>query len=150
MKYSFEFHEKMRIFYRAFTKGSKHMKTIVSSPKAPAPIGAYSQGTSADGLIFTSGQLPVDKISGALIRDDIVRATRAALENVIAVVEAGGGNRDSILKLTVFLKDLENFADVNAVFAGIFAQNPPARSAVQVARLPKDADIEIEAVAAKI
>ncbi|MDD3716671.1 MAG: Rid family detoxifying hydrolase [Candidatus Marinimicrobia bacterium] len=124
------------------------MKTIVSSPNAPAPIGAYSQGNAWNGLIFTSGQLPVDP-SGALIRDDIVKATRAALDNVIAVVEAGGGSKDSILKITVFLRDLENFADVNAVFAGIFPKNAPARSAFQVARLPKDADIEIEAVAAK-
>lgn len=124
------------------------MKTIVSSPNAPAPIGAYSQGNAWNGLIFTSGQLPVDP-SGALIRDDIVKATRAALDNVIAVVEAGGGSKDSILKITVFLRDLENFADVNAVFAGIFPKNAPARSAFQVARLPKDADIEIEAVATK-
>lgn len=125
------------------------MKTIVSSPKAPVPIGAYSQGSTCKNLIFTSGQLPIDRY-GALIRDDIVKATRVALENVIAVVEAGGGNKDSILKISVFLKDLEHFADVNTVFSGIFPKNAPARSAFQVARLPKDADIEIEAIATKV
>ncbi len=125
------------------------MKSIVSSPKAAAPIGAYSQGTASNSLIFTSGQLPVDVKSGELVRGDIVRATRLVLENIIAVVEAGGGNKDSILKTTVFLKDLGCFAQVNSVFEEVFPENPPARSAVQVAALPKDVDIEIEAIAVK-
>lgn len=125
------------------------MKKIITALNAPAPIGAYSQGTTAGELIFTSGQLPVDKKSRGLIHDDISAATRAALDNVIAVVEAAGGKKDSILKITVFMNNLEQFADVNAVFSSYFPENAPARSAFQVARLPKDAEIEIEAIAVK-
>jgi 2-iminobutanoate/2-iminopropanoate deaminase len=125
------------------------MKTIILTDKAPAPIGAYSQGTSLDNLIFTSGQLPVDMASGKLIEGDIDKAAKAALMNVLAVVEAAGGSKETILKTTVFLKDLSQFANVNAVYAEVFPDKAPARSAVQVARLPKDVDIEIEAIAYK-
>jgi 2-iminobutanoate/2-iminopropanoate deaminase len=125
------------------------MKTIILTDKAPAPIGAYSQGTSLDNLIFTSGQLPVDMASGKLIEGDIDKAAKAALMNVLAVVEAAGGSKETILKTTVFLKDLSQFANVNAVYADVFPDSAPARSAVQVARLPKDVDIEIEAIAYK-
>jgi 2-iminobutanoate/2-iminopropanoate deaminase len=125
------------------------MKTIILTDKAPAPIGAYSQGTSLDKLIFTSGQLPVDMASGKLIEGDIDKAAKAALMNVLAVVEAAGGSKETILKTTVFLKDLSQFANVNAVYAEVFPDKAPARSAVQVARLPKDVDIEIEAIAYK-
>ena len=123
------------------------MKKIVLTKEAPAPIGAYSQGISLDNMIFTSGQLPVDMESGQLIENDIDKAAEAALSNVIAVVEAAGGSKETILKTTVFLKDLSQFANVNAVYAKVFTENAPARSAVQVARLPKDVDIEIEAIA---
>jgi len=123
------------------------MKKIVLTKEAPAPIGAYSQGISLDNMIFTSGQLPVDMESGQLIENDIDKAAEAALSNVIAVVEAAGGSKETILKTTVFLKDLSQFTNVNAVYAKVFAENAPARSAVQVARLPKDVDIEIEAIA---
>ena len=82
------------------------MKKIILTEKAPAPIGAYSQGTSLENLIFTSGQLPVDMSSGILIMDDIDKAAKAAVENVIAVVESAGGSKDTILKTTVFVKDL--------------------------------------------
>ncbi len=125
------------------------MKNPVLTDKAPAPIGAYSQGIAFDRLIFTSGQLPLDMKSGKLVMNDIPAAAKAALENVIAVVESAGGTRESILKTTVFMKDLGHFAAVNGVYAEVFPEDPPARSAVQVARLPKDVDIEIEAIAAK-
>ena len=123
------------------------MKEIVSTDKAPAPIGAYSQGTTNCKLIFTSVQLPVDMKTGKLIENDIDKAAKAALMNVIAVVEAAGGTKETIFKTTVFMKDLEQFANVNAVYAEVFPENAPARSAIQVARLPKDVDIEIEAIA---
>jgi len=126
------------------------MKKIVLTEKAPAPIGAYSQGVAIDNMIFTSGQLPVDMQSGAIIYGDIAKAARAALDNVIAVVEAAGGDKGSIVKTTVFLKDMSDFPEVNKVYADCFPQDPPARSAVQVAKLPKDVDIEIEAIALKI
>ncbi len=125
------------------------MKKIILTNEAPAPIGAYSQGISLDNLIFTSGQLPVDMESGKLIENDIDKAAEAALLNVVAVVVAAGGSKETILKTTVFLKDLSQFSSVNAVYAKIFPENAPARSAVQVARLPKDVDIEIEAIAYK-
>jgi 2-iminobutanoate/2-iminopropanoate deaminase len=126
------------------------MKKIVLTEKAPAPIGAYSQGVATDNMIFTSGQLPVDMQSGAIIYGDIVNAARAALDNVIAVVEAAGGSKGSIVKTTVFLKNMSDFPEVNKVYAECFPEAPPARSAVQVAKLPKDVDIEIEAIALKI
>jgi 2-iminobutanoate/2-iminopropanoate deaminase len=125
------------------------MKNIILTDKAPAPIGAYSQGISSENMIFTSGQLPVDMKSGELILDDIDKAAKAAIENVIAVVEKAGGSKETILKTTVFLKDLSQFANVNAVYAEVFPENAPARSAFQVARLPKDVQIEIEAIAIK-
>jgi 2-iminobutanoate/2-iminopropanoate deaminase len=125
------------------------MKKIILTKNAPPPIGAYSQGVSAGNLIFTSGQLPVDNSTGLLITDDIASASRAALSNVIAVVEEAGGSKDTIIKTTAFLKDLSDFPIVNKVYNEVFPQDPPARSAVQVARLPKDAIIEIEAIAYK-
>lgn len=125
------------------------MKNIILTDKAPAPIGAYSQGTAYKNMIYTSGQLPVDMKSGKLILDDIDKATKAAIENVIAVVEKAGGSKETILKTTVFMKDLSQFANVNAVYAEVFPENAPARSAIQVARLPKDVQIEIEAIAIK-
>ncbi len=123
------------------------MKEIILTENAPAPIGAYSQGVVLDKIIFTSGQLPVDMETGKLIENDINAAAKAALMNVIAVVEAAGGSKETIVKTTTFLKDLSQFANVNAVYAELFPENAPARSAVQVARLPKDVDIEIEAIA---
>ena len=125
------------------------MKKIILTKKAPAPIGAYSQGTGFNELIFTSGQLPIDMQTGTLIENNIDAAAKAALMNVIAVVEAAGGSKDTILKTTVFMKDLAQFANVNNVYSEVFPNNAPARSAVQVARLPKDVDIEIEAIAYK-
>jgi 2-iminobutanoate/2-iminopropanoate deaminase len=125
------------------------MKKIILTEKAPAPIGAYSQGTGLNELIFTSGQLPVDMQTGVLIENNIDAAAKAAIMNVIAVVEAAGGSKETILKTTVFMKDLAQFANVNKVYSEVFPENAPARSAVQVARLPKDVDIEIEAIAYK-
>ena len=125
------------------------MKNVILTEKAPAPIGAYSKGIALNTVIFTSGQLPVDIKTGKIIENDIAAATNASLQNVIAVVEAAGGTKDTIVKTTVFMKDLAQFAEVNAVYAEVFPENAPARSAIQVARLPKDVDIEIEAIAVK-
>lgn len=123
------------------------MKKTVLTEKAPAPIGVYSQGIEYGKMIFTSGQLPVDMKSGVLIMDDIEKAAKAALENVIAVVEKAGGDKTTIIKTTAFLKDLSDFAVVNSVYGQFFSDDAPARSAVQVAKLPKDVQIEIEAIA---
>ena len=100
-------------------------------------------------MIFTSGQLPVDMKTGVMVENNIDEAAKAALMNVIAVVEAAGGSKETIIKTTVFMKDLSQFANVNKVYSDVFPENAPARSAVQVARLPKDVDIEIEAIAYK-
>ena len=121
-------------------------KQTVSTPNAPAAIGPYSQGVKVGNLIFTSGQLPMNPQSGELVAD-INGATKQSLDNVRAVLESAGSSMDKIVKTVVFLKDMNDFAAMNAVYATYFPSNPPARSAVQVARLPKDAILEIEAIA---
>lgn len=116
--------------------------------KAPAAIGPYSQGIQSGNMLFVSGQLPVDPASGELLTD-IAAATRQSLANLAAVLAAGGCTMDKVVKTTVFLSDLQNFAAMNAVYAEFFKTNPPARSTVQVAALPKGAVVEIEAIAIK-
>ncbi len=122
-------------------------KTSVSTPKAPAAIGPYSQGISTGSMLFTSGQLPIDMSTGLLETEDIRRATVFALDNVKAILEAGGTGLESVVKTVVFLTNLADFAAMNEVYASYFADPPPARSCVQVAALPKGAAIEIEAIA---
>ncbi|MDR3543829.1 MAG: RidA family protein [Desulfosporosinus sp.] len=121
-------------------------KTTVSTPNAPAAIGPYSQGVKIGNLIFTSGQLPLNPQTGELVAD-IEGATRQSLDNVKAILESAGATLDKIIKTVVFLRDMNDFAAMNAVYATYFPNDPPARSAVQVARLPKDAILEIEAIA---
>lgn len=121
-------------------------KKSVTTLKAPAAIGPYSQGIRAGNLIFTSGQLPLNPQSGELVAD-IEGATKQALDNIKAILESAGSSMDSIVKVLVFLKDMNDFAAMNNIYATYFPTNPPARSAVQVARLPKDAVLEIEAIA---
>ena len=123
------------------------MKTVISTEKAPAAIGPYSQGIQAGSLIITSGQLPIDPATGAFPAT-IEEQTRQSLENCKAVLAAAGAAMENVIKTTVFLSDMNNFAAMNAVYESFFpAGNCPARSAVEVARLPKDALVEIEAVA---
>ena len=121
-------------------------KQTVSTQNAPAAIGPYSQGVKVGNLIFTSGQIPMNPQSGELIAD-IEGATKQSLDNVKAIIESAGSSMDKIVKTVVFLRDINDYAAMNAVYATYFPGNPPARSAVQVARLPKDAVIEIEAIA---
>ena len=108
-------------------------KEIITTKKAPAAIGPYSQAVRTGNLLFTSGQIP--------------KQTEQVMKNLIAVLEAGGASLESVVKTTVFLKDMADFAVMNAVYATYFVENQPARSAVQVARLPKDVSVEIEAIA---
>lgn len=121
-------------------------KQTLSTPNAPAAIGPYSQGVKVGNLIFTSGQLPMNPQSGELVAD-IEGATKQSLDNVKAILESAGSSIDKVVKTVVFLKDMNDFVAMNAVYATYFPNNPPARSAVQVARLPKDAVVEIEAIA---
>jgi len=121
-------------------------KQTVSTQNAPAAIGPYSQGVKVGNLIFTSGQLPMNPQSGELVAD-IEGATKQSLDNVKAILESAGASMDKVVKTVVFLRDMNDFVAMNAVYATYFPTNPPARSAVQVARLPKDAILEIEAIA---
>ena len=127
------------------------MKNILSTDKAPAAIGPYSQGVSAPlrSIVISSGQLPVDPATGAFAEGGIAGQTRQSLENVKAVLAADGCTLEDVIKTTVFLKDMNDFTAMNEVYATFFPTNPPARSAVEVARLPKDAMVEIEAIAVK-
>lgn len=122
-------------------------RTVVATDKASAAVGPYSQAIRAGGLVFTAGQIAMDPATGRLVGGDIQAQTRRVLLNLQAVLEAAGTTLANVVKITVFLKDMGDFAAMNAVYAEFFAERPPARSAVQVAALPLGADIEIEAVA---
>lgn len=125
--------------------GKKEIKTEA----APAAIGPYSQGVSACNLVISSGQLPADPKTG-LIEGDITKQTTQSLSNLKAVIEAGGSDLEHVIKTTVFLSDMNNFGAMNDVYAQFFSEGTkPSRSAVEVARLPKDALVEIEAIALK-
>ncbi|MCX7884231.1 MAG: RidA family protein [Caloramator sp.] len=122
-------------------------KVVISTKNAPAAIGPYSQAIKVGNLVFTSGQVPINPQNGELVANDIKAAAKQSLENVKAVLEAAGTGLENVVKTTVFLKDMNDFAAVNEVYATYFTDKMPARSAVQVAKLPKDAMVEIEAVA---
>ena len=122
---------------------------LIQTKKAPAAVGPYSEGVRGGELIFTSGQLPFVPETGELISDDIQKATRQALDNLKAVLEEGGATLETVIKVTVFVKDMENFSSINEVYAEYFKEHKPARSLVEVSRLPKDGVIEIEAIAVK-
>ena len=122
-------------------------KQIISTDAAPAAIGPYSQAVRAGEFLFLSGMLGVDPATGAFAGDDAVSQARRACENIAALLAAQGLSAKNVVKTTVFLKDLSAFAAVNAVYAELFCCEPPARSCVEVSRLPKDALVEIECVA---
>ncbi len=122
------------------------MREIIKTDHAPAAIGPYSQAVAYGGLVFTSGQIPLLP-DGSLVEGDIEAQTRQVLANLAAVLEAAGSSLEQVLKCTVFLKDLDDFAAMNAVYSEVFLSEQPARSTVQVAKLPLDVRVEIEAVA---
>lgn len=124
------------------------MKKAIVTTKAPSAIGPYSQGIATESLLFVSGQLPIDPETGAM-PEDIAGQARQSLENLRAVLEAGGSGLDQVVKTTIFLSDIKDFAAVNEVYATYFSQPCPARSCIAVAAIPKDAKLEIEAVALK-
>jgi 2-iminobutanoate/2-iminopropanoate deaminase len=124
------------------------MKKIVSTNEAPAAIGPYSQAVSSGRFLFCSGQIPLDPKSGEIVSGDISIQTRRVMDNIAAVLRAEGLSFDSVVKTTIFLTDLGNFQKVNEIYGSYFEQNPPARSTVQVAALPKNANVEIEVIAA--
>jgi 2-iminobutanoate/2-iminopropanoate deaminase len=123
------------------------MKRIVSTSEAPAAVGAYSQGTRTNDLVFTAGQIPMTA-DGVLLDDDPIDVqTEQALENVAAVLAEAGCDMGDVLKVTVFLENIDDFDEMNETYASFFDDEPPARSAIEVAALPKGVGIEIEAVA---
>jgi 2-iminobutanoate/2-iminopropanoate deaminase len=123
------------------------MKKIISTNDAPAAVGPYSQAVRAGGLVFCAGQIPLDPKSGQIVAQDIAEQTRRVLDNITAVLKAEGLTFENIVKTTIFLTDLADFQTVNEIYASYFTQQPPARSTVQVAGLPKNARVEIEAIA---
>jgi len=124
------------------------MKDIVLTDKGPKPIGPYSQAVKSNGFLFASGQVALEPRNNEFLGGDIRQQTERALENIKAIVEAAGSNFHHVVKTTVFLKDMNDFAAMNEAYGKFFPAAPPARSTVQVARLPKDALVEIEVIAA--
>jgi len=123
-------------------------KTVVSTPHAPSAIGPYSQAIRAGSLLFVSGQIAIDPSTGKLIDATSIRAqTRRVLQNLLAIVAAAGGSVENIVRTTVFLKDMAEFADMNSAYAEFFPSSPPARSTIQAAALPRDVSIEIDCIA---
>ena len=123
-------------------------REVINTKNAPGAIGPYSQGIIVGDFVYTSGQLPINPVTGVL-ETDIKVATKQSMENVKAILEEAGTSLENVVKTSIFLKDLNDFAAVNEVYGTYFTENPPARSCVQVAKLPKDAVIEIEAIATK-
>ena len=121
-------------------------KQIISTTNAPGAVGPYSQAVRVGNLLFTSGQIPLDPVTGELVNDDIKKATERSLENIKAVLEEAGTSLDKVVKTTVFLKNMSDFASFNEAYAKFFLKNMPARSCVEV-KLPKDALVEIEVIA---
>lgn len=124
-------------------------KKIIHTENAPAAIGPYSQGIDTGSLVFTSGQIPVNPATGELVNDDVRSATRQVMKNIAAILQQADTGIENIIKTTIFLKDIEDFAAVNEEYASFFDENPPARSTIQVGKLPLDALVEIEAIAVK-
>ncbi len=123
------------------------MKQVIHTDSAPAAIGPYSQAIQIGDLLFVSGQVPIDPSTGAIVEGDIKAQAQQSLNNLKAILNAAGTNMGAVVKTTVFLADMNAFAAMNEVYAQFFQEPFPARSAVQVARLPKDAKVEIEAIA---
>jgi len=123
------------------------VKEIIQTEHAPQAIGPYSQAIKANGLVFASGQIPTDPQTGQFISGGIQEQTEQALKNLAAVLEAAGSSLDRIVKTTVFLADMNEFSAMNEIYGKFFSENPPARATVEAARLPRDARVEIEAIA---
>jgi 2-iminobutanoate/2-iminopropanoate deaminase len=123
------------------------MKEIISTPNAPKAIGPYSQAVRANGFIFVSGQIPLDPATGELVAGDVAQQTTRVLDNLKAILDAAGSSLANAVKVSVFLKDMGEFAAMNAVYSQYFRENFPARATVEVARLPRDVRVEIDIIA---
>lgn len=125
------------------------MKQIISTPNAPAAIGPYSQAVRVNGMVFCSGQIPIVPATGAIVEGGIEAQTRQVMENVKALVEAAGLTLANVVKTSVFIKDMNDFGTINGIYSEYFTNDCPARSCVEVARLPKDVLIEMEVICAE-
>jgi 2-iminobutanoate/2-iminopropanoate deaminase len=123
------------------------MKEIVSTENAPGAIGPYSQAIKAGGMVFCSGQIPIDPATGEFVSDVVSEQTEQVLKNLSEVLNAAGTSLDGVVKTTVFLADMNDFAEMNEVYGRYFSDNKPARATVQAARLPRDAKVEIDCIA---
>ena len=123
------------------------MKEIISTENAPGAIGPYSQAIKANGMLFCSGQIPIDPATGEFVEGGVAEQTEQVFKNLSAVLDAGGSGLDGVVKTTVFLADMNDFAAMNEVYGKYFDSNKPARATVQAARLPRDAKVEIECIA---
>lgn len=123
------------------------MRDVIATVEAPQAIGPYSQAIRAAGLIFTSGQIAIDPATSQIVAGDVSAQTERVLKNVSAILRASGSSLDKVVRCTVFLKDISDFAAMNEVYGHYFKQAPPSRSTVEVARLPKDVLVEIDAIA---
>ena len=125
---------------------TESIRTIISTDNAPGAIGPYSQAVKTEAMVFVSGQLALDPASGNIVTGGIKAETRQAMQNLKRILEAAGSNLENVVKTTLFIKDMNDFPMINEVYGEFFQNDPPARACVEVARLPKDANVEIEAV----
>lgn len=122
-------------------------KTIVTSAQAPAPIGPYSQAVKAGNTLYISGQIPFDQLTGEMINENITEETHQVMKNLEAVLAAAGMDFSQVVKCSIFIKDMDQFSTINEAYGMYFKENPPARETVEVARLPKDVNVEISCIA---
>ena len=125
------------------------MRNVIATKKAPEAIGPYSQAIEVNGMLFVSGQIPLIPETMKVVSDDVKEQTRTSLTNLQSIIEEAGYTLNDVVKVTVYLKDMKDFAPMNEVYAEFFTQNKPARATVEVARLPRDAKVEIDAIAVK-
>lgn len=125
------------------------MKKIIKTDNAPAPIGPYNQAVEAGGFVFVSGQIPLDPATGEIVTDDIKAETKKVMNNIGAILDEAGLNFGNIVKTSIFLTDMQSFASVNEVYGSYFTDQFPARETIQVAALPKNANVEISVIALK-
>lgn len=122
-------------------------KTIITSTQAPAPIGPYSQAVKAGNTLYVSGQIPFDQATGEMINENITEETHQVMKNIDAILTESGMGFENVVKCSIFIKDMGQFATINEAYAVYFKENPPARETVEVARLPKDVNVEISCIA---
>ena len=126
------------------------MKKVINTIKAPKALGPYSQAVLLNGMLFVSGQIPINPSNGELLTGDVQDQSTQVMENLLAILQEAGMDFSHVVKATIFLSDMNNFDKVNTIYGSYFTENPPARECVQVARLPKNVDVEISVIAGKI